>query len=456
MENYLIFFGKSQDFTFEVFNKNGSINKSSSVFNNFHLLESQIFTIDDASNKEILAKYNFIGSNNNKYSLLKLYSLAQAFDGNRISGSTFGVAFLSTSNLKITSVNNKLLNLLKTEFAKLSLNNKKFNKSNFSEDVNKIWKSFVQEGYFDKITITEPIIISKSVQKQKAFLVSDILSDSIELDNEINNTSRLYFSNDIEHLKRTEQKWGSKFNFFHKVNNNYVKYEKETKKPLTSVYDNNEKSINDYKIENSDLKYDNQELLKQLEKTKKYFKKKIKLFTAISFLLFLTTVAFFFTDSFIPSSQPKQVNPETATSNSKEETKSKERKISKPHIRINVLDNNHINRMADLQTNLKNFRDSKNKLYQSIKLFDAIRRDCDSLGIDLTSFYKKHSDLKVKSDSISLLLSSKYLKSLSTKEQLRKYLKFIKKTDKEKLSTAQNDTLKALRAKTKEKINNAK
>lgn len=457
MEKYLIFFGKSQDFTFEVFDENDVLKKTSTAFDNFHLLESQIFTVDDASNKEILAKYNFIGSNNKKYSLLKLYSLAQAFDGTRISGSTFGVAFLSTSNLKISSANNKLLYLLKTEFAKLSLDNKKFNKSNFSDDVFKIWKSFKKEGYFDKIVTTEPIIISQNAPNQKAFLVDDIFSDSIELDHEINNTSRLYFSNDIEHLKRTKEKWESKFNFYHKVNNTYIKY---LEQPIKTHFPEGgyEKSINDYKIENSDLRYKIQESLKKFEKKKKYFKKKIKLFTAISFLLLLTTVTFFFTDSFFSRQKNGPSLSETPTTASKKEkdNKGEEREVNNSNIRINILDNNYINHLAKLQTNLKTFNNPKNKYYRSIKYFDAIRRGCDSLGINVKEFDKMYSKLKVKSDSINKMLKSNYLKSISKKEELQNYLDFINKTDKEKLSDVQNDTLKILRTETTKKLKNAK
>ena len=109
MKTYLFFFGKSQDFTFEVFDEFGKVNDFNKIIKDFDLLESEYFNIDDINNNTILAKYNFVSNSGVKYSMLKLYSLAQAVNGNRIEGSIFGVALLSESDLLFSEANLSLL-----------------------------------------------------------------------------------------------------------------------------------------------------------------------------------------------------------------------------------------------------------------------------------------------------------------------------------------------------------
>ena len=114
---------------------------------------SSIFSIDDVSNKEILSKYNFI-KNEKKYSLLKIYSLGQANNGSRISGSIYGVALLSENEIEITETNNAILNTVKKNFANLCLDGVKFKTSDFYKEAETIWKALVnhKEGnYFNKI-----------------------------------------------------------------------------------------------------------------------------------------------------------------------------------------------------------------------------------------------------------------------------------------------------------------
>ena len=94
MSTYLIFFGKSQDFTTCYYDRDNPIHDFNSVIKDFDLLESKIFTVDDLKNKEILSRYFFTAQGKN-YCLLKLYSFAQAYSGNRIAGSIYGVGLLS-------------------------------------------------------------------------------------------------------------------------------------------------------------------------------------------------------------------------------------------------------------------------------------------------------------------------------------------------------------------------
>ena len=44
MKTYLFFFGKSQDFTFEVFDEFGKVNDFNKIIKDFDLLESEYFT----------------------------------------------------------------------------------------------------------------------------------------------------------------------------------------------------------------------------------------------------------------------------------------------------------------------------------------------------------------------------------------------------------------------------
>lgn len=128
MANYLFFFGKSQDFTAYAFDQNDYIADFNSVIKNFDLLESQYFNIDEINNGEIIAKYIFNDANGKRYSLIKLYEFAQALDGNRIAGSSFGVALLSDVNLVIGPENYNILRAAKDNFSKLCIQNSKFTK----------------------------------------------------------------------------------------------------------------------------------------------------------------------------------------------------------------------------------------------------------------------------------------------------------------------------------------
>ena len=78
MKTYLIFFGKSQYFTTHAFDNDDYIDDFNTVIKDFDLLESKIFTVDAIDNKEMLAKYHFSSREGKKYTLLKLYSFAQA------------------------------------------------------------------------------------------------------------------------------------------------------------------------------------------------------------------------------------------------------------------------------------------------------------------------------------------------------------------------------------------
>lgn len=292
MKTYLFFFGKSQDFTFEVFDEFGKVNDFNKIIKDFDLLESEHFNIDDIDNNSILAKYNFISNAGTKYSMLKLYSLAQAVSGNRIEGSIFGVALLSERDLLFSETNLSLLKQAKDGFAKLSLTGLKFNKSNFSADANSIWNAIVNSeagNYFKLLNYGQHIQISNN-RIPRAYFVNSILDTSYNFDNQMGLTQRLYVSNDIDHLKRMQLKWGNSFPVFIKSSNGW-----EINKPKSSI-DNriipvtnspDSSDLKSLKIKISDLQYEYSQLELEAKEKIKNHKRQSKLLKFIIIFQFL-------------------------------------------------------------------------------------------------------------------------------------------------------------------------
>ncbi len=233
MNTYFLFFGKSQDFTFHAFDKNGLVPDFNVIIKHFDQLESLVFSVDEPDNKDTIAKYVFKTSKGKAYSLLKQYSCAQAFAGDRLSGSTYGVAILSDGDVQLTDYNLRLLKSAKERFATLSLSGLKFNKSDFLEDVKKIWKGISEYtqnnelSYFEKINVS-PDIPSLQRNDISAFYVPDLIEGSIEIGCMSTESNKIYITEDFNHLKRAYQKWGEiKFPVFHKVGNAYQQYTDE-------------------------------------------------------------------------------------------------------------------------------------------------------------------------------------------------------------------------------------
>ncbi len=300
MKTYLFFFGKSQDFTFEVFDEFGKVNDFNKIIKDFDLLESEYFNIDDINNSSIIAKYNFVSNAGVKFSMLKLYSLAQAVSGNRIEGSIYGVALLSERDLSFSETNLSLLKQAKEEFAKLSLAGLKFNKSNFSADANAIWNAIVNSeagNYFRLLSYGQNIQISNN-RLPRAYFVNSIFDTSHNFDNQMGLTQRLYVSNDIDHLKRMQLKWGNSFPVFIKSSAGW-----ESSKPKSSTEDRitreslppESSDMKSLKIQLSDLQYEYSQLELEAKEKIKNHKSKTKLFKFIIIfqLLILAGVVIF-------------------------------------------------------------------------------------------------------------------------------------------------------------------
>jgi hypothetical protein len=305
MHTYIIFFGKSQDFTFNAFDRNGYIKDFNQVIKDFDLLESGYFTVDDPLNREILAKYNFRTKDGRSYSLLKLYSLAQAFNGSRIAGSIYGVAILSTNDILFSKENVQLLKNAKEYFAKKSMNGLKFNKSNFYEDVKSIWSLILNSGgvnYFDRISLNEAPLISEN-PNPRAYYVKSIYEDSLRLNNEMKLTQRIYISSDINHLKRANAKWGKQFPIYTFEDGVIQQYQESHIKTDTTIlgefktnkddnlnYSDFDKRLRVLKADVSDLKYENERLKKEHSRVVSDLKKQLTLYKNI---LIISSILFF-------------------------------------------------------------------------------------------------------------------------------------------------------------------
>jgi|GEM_PF-1976439 len=229
MKTYLVFFGNAQGFLNYYFDRQSSITDFNSVIANFDLLESRIFTTDSIDNREILARYHFTSSSGKRYSLLKLYSFAQAYNIARVEGCIFGVAILSDSAVSISPKNLSLLRAAKDNFSKLSLNGLKFNKSDFFDDVQKIWRAIVQNDSGNLIDAIDLAAISDSnLQTPIAYKVDHLFLDAINLDGKTLKQGFVYFSDDFDHLKRAQQKWGAEhFPVYCKSGLDYVLYKEK-------------------------------------------------------------------------------------------------------------------------------------------------------------------------------------------------------------------------------------
>jgi hypothetical protein len=299
---YLIFFGKSQDFTSCYYDKSNKIEDFNAILKDFDLLESKIFTVDDVNNKEILSRYLFSTQNQN-YCLIKLYSFAQAYSGNRIAGSIYGVGLLSDKLINFTKSNLELLRAAKDNFAKLSLEGFKFNKSNFQNDSDRIWKAIISnsEGNLLEKISTSPLHINGN-KNIISFCVKNLFSDAIRLNESTQNKDKIYLSTDLDHLKRNQSKWSkesfpiyiysekeNKFILSHENVDSSTKNKKaSTSSGDTKTKDSIQNEIALLKSELADAKHNNESLQRILNKTKEKHKTfTYTIYTLIIFILIL-------------------------------------------------------------------------------------------------------------------------------------------------------------------------
>ena len=363
MNNYLIFFGKSQDFTSYYFDRNGQVANFNEVIRNFDLLESKLFTVDRVDNKEILSRYNFSLPSGKKYSLLKLYSFAQAFDGSRIDGSIFGVALLSEQEIRFTKKNINLLKSAKDLFAELAIQKLKFIKTNFLDDVYGIWEAIAKnkDGNFLDVLDTNHEFKINNNKVPLAFKVNELIEDSIEVVNTLGNIikeeDKLYFSTDFEHLKRTQENLGTNaFPIYLKSNNGYVLYEEApppppppppTPPPPPPPPEPNIPEDPSVRIEN--LQYEIQQLklahTKEITRLKKLAKRKTIITLLLLSLIIATAVGYYLFEKKNHTSTGTQVQGKL----------NQEQLDSVLRINPNLLTSNNVEQLDSITTNAIGF-----------------------------------------------------------------------------------------------------
>ena len=247
---YLIFFGKSQSFTFRVFDRQSFFENFDNIIPGFSLLESEYFTTDKIENRPILAKYHF--KRVKDFTMIKLYSCAQAVDSNRIAGSIYGVAFLSEGNLSLCPENIKLLTEIKNFFGEVCLNKGKFKSGDFRSEVIGIWKQFCNRDGFSMIKYAEKTQVVKS---GVVGIYADDLLKAADAYYE-----RVYFSEDIDHLKRANEMWKDRFPLYQMVNGHYEPF----KEPIfLNSTQKTEKTMSQNRTQNSETDAPDQKIIEQ-------------------------------------------------------------------------------------------------------------------------------------------------------------------------------------------------
>ena len=226
MTNYLLFFGKSSEFTTYAFDEEGLVpDFDRKVFRDFDLLETRFLVNDQLDNKIALAKYNFdyVGK---KFSMLKIYGCAMAANADRISGSSYGVAFISEKDISLSKENVNLLNSVRLKFKELVIENNRFIETAFVHYVDQIWAVFVKANYFQKIE-TKGIPFVSSNSSPLPFFVQNFDSLNKVCQEQIKFSSKLYFTTDLEHIHRSIKYFGGGIPVFTISNGKAIEYREE-------------------------------------------------------------------------------------------------------------------------------------------------------------------------------------------------------------------------------------
>ncbi len=328
MSTYLIFFGKSQDFTFAAYDEKARIVDFNKIISDFDLLESVYFSIDDINNKDILSRYNFT-KGGKQYCLVKLYSFAQAIHGNRIEGSSIGVGILSDHFIDFSEYNLSILRAAKDKFSELSLSGLKFNKLTFSADTDKIWKGLVNSSNGNLISKIDTTGQAKSFENSNqpyGFYLKSLFIDAHKLDSRISKYDTVYLSEDLEHFERAQSQWGvDKFPIYHEKGDHFIEYKKpepiKTKDdpkmknvtnsgaPVNTPVSPNQ-SIENFSQTTTDLEYKQIQLEQDLERSQLQYKKSKRLNYILLFLLFTSILVSLFSNN---SESPNSSNANNKT-----------------------------------------------------------------------------------------------------------------------------------------------
>jgi hypothetical protein len=288
MSTYLLYFGKSHGFTIKSFDNSGNLIDFDSVITDFDLLESKYITIDQFDNGPVFSKYLF-EVKSIKYSMLKLYSHAQAVNGTRVAGSIYGTALISTEDLKISKLNIDYLITAKNNFAKLCLENLKFKRADFTEEARVITKALIEQvQIFDRIETNRDIFFSKQSRIPVAFWSSDFTESMSNAAQKLPfERNKMYFSGDKEHLLRCLTRTPNEFDLYVKGNEEFEKYKSSSgvKRSATSLQgESNGLKIGSDQIESDAIVFKNKYM---------YYKKQSRVFKALflgTFILLVSSI----------------------------------------------------------------------------------------------------------------------------------------------------------------------
>lgn len=231
MATYLVFFGKSQDFNACYFDESQAINNFNSVIRDFDKLESKVFNAYSEQKADTILSSEYFVQSGQPFSLLKLFGFAQAKNGGRDKGTIYGVGLISNARLSLSQKNLELLRVAKDSFAKLSLENFKFNKTDFSEDAHKIWRAITHNkdgNLLSKVDLSAFVGVPQK-SETKGIHVQSLISDSVALGGSLQNETHFYISESLDHLKQNYNHWvrfqqSSKLTLFQKSGNTFVPY----------------------------------------------------------------------------------------------------------------------------------------------------------------------------------------------------------------------------------------
>ena len=402
MSDFLVFFGSSEGFNFETFDKDGRYTNFNRLFPDFEHFESKVFSTDRVDNKPILAKYKLKAAGKS-ITLLKYYTFAQSSFSSRVEGSNIGVAFLSEDDLQLNKINYILLKNLLLKFQQKSLNNNKFITGNFSNEALAVFQEFKDTNSFAVIEKKALRLDATSSLQPCGFFITEANDDffkkvPVTID-------RVYLTADNEHLKRVYDNTSGRFNVWFFENNKLISLkEKKEIKALedrrlnqTSII-NSSNNNNNNNTNSTNTNSHQNELLKtefnQLKNKYKFVLEKNKILTKIIITLSILLLISLLFNIFKGGNEKK----ETATSNTQEKN-TPNIQFVKPE--FNDIAFSFMDSIVKDKEKLKNFtsfllyiNNSKNENIRAVTFdqFYEIKSNFENEGIldAKESFFKKH------------------------------------------------------------------
>jgi hypothetical protein len=226
MKTYLIFFGSSDGFEFEVFDINATnFTEAKTNLKQFDQLDPKYLIPNDINNAPVYGKYTF-SYDGKVFSLLKIYQCAQSFVSSRIEGSNIGVALMSEKNIELCKDNLDFLEQIHNDFKSRVLNNGKFKERIFetaSFELYNIYKErIISQFSYEKINLS-----TDNVYPAVAFALKSLNDDFIsKLKQYSNKFARVYICKDqnfIENSLKTKT-----FKFYIENENEIIEHSKYT------------------------------------------------------------------------------------------------------------------------------------------------------------------------------------------------------------------------------------